>query len=56
MIISPSVLKIQQAFAKSKSRSNRDGGTNAFIATGIQDKIATAFNGKPLSILLYSNK
>ena len=44
------VLKIKQALAKSKSSLKRAGGRRAFMATGMEARIATVLNGKPASI------
>jgi hypothetical protein len=44
------VLKSQHEFARSISRSYREGGAREVNATGMDERIMTTFNGNPSSI------
>ena len=44
------VVNNQHEFARSISRSYREGGTKAVKATGMDERIMTTFNGNPFSI------
>ena len=46
---SDAVVHIQQVLAKSKSKENREGGTRAFMATGMEESRKTVRRGRPPS-------